>query len=295
MHGQRRGRQRRDAGDGEKAKTYYPRGVPRRTAVREPSPTVQEVRGFVSVAQDMLAHVLLAQGDASAALDLYKGSRDMRRELVAVDTENADWRFILGVSYELIGNTYMRLGEPQNAVLAYEQELETMSALLDRDPDNTRWARAVSVTNELLGGALLEAGRVAEALNQFQFSLARMSAVRDAEPDNTSFQRFTSVTLRQIGRIQLNNQNKTEALISFRESAEIAAGLVRLDPTNGRWLNDLLRAQKGVVDAGGEPKTSVAAALETANTMSELGALQPSHTEIVDELNALSAQLAATD
>lgn len=274
----------RRRGEPDKAIRYFESSLDRMTAVSAASPTDMELKRFLSFTQNLIAHTLMDQDKTEAALGFYESSRLIREKLVARDPENPDWRFILGVSHELVGNVYMQTDRPARAVTAYAQELETMSVLLEQNPENTRWHRAVSITNELLGDALLATGEVEAALDQYATSLGRMSVVRDADPTNLSFQRFTAITLRKIGQTQLDVGDRSNALASYTESQRIARLLVTANPENGWWLRDLLFAQKGVVEAGGDAKATVAAAQETTRAMADLGVLQASDEAILEEL-----------
>ncbi len=281
---ERLGLMARDRGDFEEAKQHIRSSLNRMQAVRAAGTTDLELTRFVSFTQDLLGDVYREEGDRDTALALYKDSLALREELVEIDPNNQDWRFILGVSHERIGRAYLKAGQPEEAFEAFRNEVATMTVLLDQDPGNANWARAVSLSNEWVAKALLENGLPRDAIDQYRISLDRMSRVRDENPNNSSYQRFTAITMRNIGQIYGSLGELDQALELFAQSEDLLVPLLTADRGNTRALRDLWSVRKAALEAGGDVQIFGPRALETAQALEDLDALNPEDSTFVAQI-----------
>ncbi len=88
-----------------------------------------------SVARNRIADVLLAQGDASAALGEYQKSLVIAEKLAASDPKNTQWQRDVAVSHAKLGEVFRAMGQKAAARAAFARAKVLVERLVALDPN----------------------------------------------------------------------------------------------------------------------------------------------------------------
>jgi tetratricopeptide (TPR) repeat protein len=193
----------------------------------------------LSVSNERLGAVQVAQGDLAGALTSYRDGLAIADRLAQSDPGNAGWQRDLAVSYNGVGDVQVTQDDLAGALKSYRDSLAIIDRLAQSDPGNAGWQRDLAISNERLGNVYIAQGNLAAALEQYRASLNRMIPIRDANPSNADLQRFTSVSVHKIGDVQVAQGDLAGALKSYRDSLAIFDRLAQSDPGNADWQHDL--------------------------------------------------------
>jgi tetratricopeptide (TPR) repeat protein len=108
----------------------------------------------LSVSQNRIGDVLVAQGDRAGALAAYRAALAIAEALARRDPANTEWQRDLSVSQNKIGDVLVAQGDRAGALAAYRVGLAIREALARRDPANTEWQRDLSVSQDRIGDVL---------------------------------------------------------------------------------------------------------------------------------------------
>ena len=100
----------------------------------------------LSVSQNKIGEVLLAQGDLAGALAAYPAGLAIRERLAAADPTNAGWQRDLSVSQDNVGEVLRAQGDLAGALAAYRAGLAIRERLAAADPTNAGWQRDLWVS-----------------------------------------------------------------------------------------------------------------------------------------------------
>ena len=202
----------------------------------------------LSVSQEKIGDVLLAQGDLAGALQAYRESLAVPRLLAAADPSNAGRQRDLSVSHSKVGDVLLAQGDLAGALQAYRESLAVAAHLAGADPSNADWQRNLSVSRDRMGDVLLAQGDLAGALQAYREALAVAARLAAADPSNAGWQRDLSVSLEKIGDVLLAQSDLAGALQAYRESLAVRARLAAADPSNAGWQRDLSVSHSKVGD-----------------------------------------------
>jgi tetratricopeptide (TPR) repeat protein len=116
--------------------------------------------------------ILLAQGDAAAALLQFQAGLWIRQSLAAEDLSNPAWQHGLATSRERIGTALMAQENCAEALAAYQKSLAIMERFAEREPDNPDWQQGIALCLSLVGSVWKSQGDFSEATGAYRDALA---------------------------------------------------------------------------------------------------------------------------
>ena len=140
------------------------------------NPSSTDYQHELSVADDKVGDVQVAQGKLADALASYQADLAISERLAKSDPGNAGWQRDLSVSYDKVGNVQVAQGNLTDALASYQASLAIAERLAKSDPGNAGWQRDLSVSYEKVGDVQAAQGKLADALASYQASLAIMRA-----------------------------------------------------------------------------------------------------------------------
>ena len=104
----------------------------------------------LSVSQEKIGDVLLAQGDLAGALRAFRESLAVRERLAAADPSNAGWQRDLSVSLTQMAQLHERQGDRAEALRHAEASFRIDERLASMDPTNVTWQNDVRVSRSMV-------------------------------------------------------------------------------------------------------------------------------------------------
>ena len=191
-------------------------GTAQQTLIRlvQVDPANTEWQHNLSVSNDTIGDVLVAQGEGPAALRAYQEALTIREGLAKLDPANTEWQRDLFVSKVKIGNVLVSQGDGARALVAYQAGLTIAEGLAKRDPANTQWQRDLSVSNNKIGDVLVSQGDGAGALAAYQAGLTIAEGLAKRDPANTQWQVDVAESCAKLGSLDslLTIQQRREYL-----------------------------------------------------------------------------------
>jgi tetratricopeptide (TPR) repeat protein len=137
--------------DGPGALAAYQAGLAIREGLAKRDPANTQWQRDLSVSNNKIGDVLVAQGDWPGALAAYQAALAIREDLANRDPANTVWQRDLSVSNNKIGDVLVAQGDGPGALAAYQAGLAIAEGLAKRDPANTGWQVDVAVSCSKLG------------------------------------------------------------------------------------------------------------------------------------------------
>ena len=168
-------------------------------------------------------------GDTSGALKSYEQSLEIRRRLVALEPNNADYQLGLAVTLSRFGPINQVLGNPSLSAERMRESMEIADRLLPKSHDLTTFQAAFRAP-AFLGDALSELGNYDEALAMYQKSLSIAQRMKDESlPEKEVTLRFV-VALERLGFAYSIKGEWQKALDTHLEMLTKTEELCALDP-----------------------------------------------------------------
>ena len=193
----------------------------------------------LSVSNDGIGDVLVAQGNLPEALKAFRDGLAIRERLARSDPGNAGWQRNLSISYDRIGDVLMARGNLPEALKAISDSLAIRERLAQSDPRNAGSQNDLAGSWVKIGEVLVALGKLPDALRAFRDGLAIMKYLTQVDPGNADWQRVLLASWIKIGEVLVAQGNLSEALRAFRDSHAIAERLAWGDPSNTDWQHDL--------------------------------------------------------
>ena len=193
----------------------------------------------LTLAQDRIGDVLVAQGKLSEALREYHGALIIRERLVEVDPTNADWQGRLSWSHIHVGDILFAQGKLTEALKSFREGLAIKDRLARADPANPGWQRDLSAAQDRIGDALVAQGYLRDALKAYREGLKLVECIARAAAHNVDWQRDLSLSRMRIGDVLVAQGKLSEALREHHGALTIRERLVEIDPTNTDWQSRL--------------------------------------------------------
>ncbi|MEM8997708.1 MAG: hypothetical protein AAGF23_23195, partial [Acidobacteriota bacterium] len=152
--------------------------------VLEGSPDDTRLRERLATTDTHLVSLLLMMGRPAAAAEAARGSVAVRRELLAIDPDNAEWRRFLANELRWLGAAHLADGDVDAATAALE---EARARLAELEPGQARTAavqRTVGVVERLLAEVHWVEGDAARATRALSRSLATLETAVAAHPED---------------------------------------------------------------------------------------------------------------
>jgi energy-coupling factor transporter ATP-binding protein EcfA2 len=170
----------------------------------------------LSIAYAKVALVLARGGHDTEAIDNYRPSVDLRRQLVALDMSNWRWRTLLAQALQGLGLALARSGNADEGLPLLTDAIDRYRAIAQHDPQNAGSRHDVALALNTYAGAVMAKDRAA-ALTAAHESLAlfRALAAGDA-PTPGALLDVAAVLLTVADAGEDTRKNYTEALSIYR-------------------------------------------------------------------------------
>jgi tetratricopeptide (TPR) repeat protein len=223
----------------ESAAATYQQAFALATRRAQLEPGAARWQRHLSVSNDRVGDVQVAQGNLGAALTSYLALRETAKRLSLLDPGTAQWQSDLAVSYNKFGDVQVVQGDLRAARANYEVAQEIRTRLLQREPGNAEWQLDLSVSQERIGDMQSAQGDLGAALVSYLAALKIRTHLSQSDPSNTAWQNDLSVSHTKVGNAERAQGNLGAALASYRASYEIFARLSQADPGNTEWQRHL--------------------------------------------------------
>ncbi len=206
------------------------------------------VRGFprdkdyqrqLAVAQSRVAKDMLAQGQYSPALELYRAGLTTMERLAASDPGRGETQRDVSFAQMQIGGVFAAQGQPDTALLWYRASLAIRQRFATSNKHDLEWRSEVSESEQMIGDVLMEQGKVDPALASLRASLEIRQRLAALDPRNTRWQHDISVCEQSIGHLLERQAKFGPAADSFSVSLAVMRRLGASDPGNAGWQNDI--------------------------------------------------------
>jgi tetratricopeptide (TPR) repeat protein len=194
----------------------------------------------LSVSHDRVGNILRKQGDLTGALESYRLSMDIRRELARIDPSNTQSKRDLWVSNNKVAGALQANGDLAHALESYQTGLNIVRELIDIDADNAGWRSDYAISLDKMGDASSALKNFAAALDRYRASLDIRLALAAENVSNTVWQRSVWVSYMKIGGALEARGNRAEALHSYQDSLRVIEQLSAADVGNAGWATDEL-------------------------------------------------------
>jgi eukaryotic-like serine/threonine-protein kinase len=203
-------------------------------------------RAALGKAYHELGKLMGTIGDKPAALELYRKSLLVRRELAAVVEANIEAKLDLARSLLDAGLVQQEMGDSAGGLAAYQEARELALGL-------GPVARATDQVQSVLGLAYLRIGYVAIALGKrddawgsYEKARAIWQNLVDAHPNNGQFQRDLAASYVQMGALSTTVGRFSDALSAHQQALLIRQGLADSDPDAISARNDVAFSQNRI-------------------------------------------------
>jgi tetratricopeptide (TPR) repeat protein len=254
-------------------------------------------RRELSVSQEKVGNVLVAQGELTGALAAYREDLAITETLAGRDPGNTQWQRDLSVSNNKVGDVLAAQGDLPGALAAYRKGLAITETLAGRDPGNTQWQRDLSVSNGKVGNVLVAQGDLTGVLAAYRKSLGIRETLAAHDPGNTQWQLDLSISHNKVGDVLVAQGDLPGALAAYRKALAITETLAGRDPGNTQWQRDLSVSHEKVGDvlvAQGDLPGALAAYRKDLAITETLAGRDPGNTQWQRDLSVSLGRAANT-
>ena len=195
----------------------------------------------LAISHQRIGSILESQGQLVAAQREYKTKKDIMGRLVKIDPGNVVWERHLRASNMDIADTLVAQGHHVEALVVYRANLAAEERVATADPTNAYWQRDVYLTLHRVARLEISRNDLVSALHHLRRSLEILESMAKVNPAaDAERQSDLSLTRARIGDVLLAQGNRAEALAAYHASLVVAEQLSEADPSNVRWLGDML-------------------------------------------------------
>jgi tetratricopeptide (TPR) repeat protein len=184
-----------------------------------------------------VADLYRERGEAPRALAVYREVLDKRRELVRYDVTNMWWQRDLTYILNRVGDALTECGDTEGALALFQEALEMRRNLSGADVSNAQGYRDLFVSLTKVGDGWRARGDMDRAVTFYKEALMWSRRLSEANPLNAVWQSDVAYCLGRMAAC-LERSDKGEALDCAMEGLSISDYLIKLDPSNARWLQD---------------------------------------------------------
>ena len=190
---------------------------------------------------------LWTNGALSEAMVLFQQSWVLLAETYRRDRNDHMTFFELGQAEFWIGQTYVDQGDLESAEEAFMTYTEITRRLILLQPEKAQWVleMAFALTNLGLLHKTLESNNPERTLQFMQSSLEYNQIALVLDPGNDTYRSELGQSHANLSTAQLNTCDLEGALQSRREWISINETLLRQDPENPEWMDDMAMALSG--------------------------------------------------
>jgi tetratricopeptide (TPR) repeat protein len=241
------------AGQLDAGRKAYEQGLAIRERLTKADPSNDIWKRDVFSSYYSLGDVAMAADQPDAARKAYEQGFAILEQLARAKPSEKGWQYNLWFSYNKLGNAAVAAGQLDAARKDYEQGLAIVERLVRAEPLNARWLSALSESYEKLGDVAVAADQLDVAHKAYEQELAiEAQLAKDFPSPNATWQRNLSLSYKKLGEVNRKEGKTEEALDRFEQSRRILERLVKLDPTNATWQDDLAFTQARITELRGQ-------------------------------------------
>jgi eukaryotic-like serine/threonine-protein kinase len=228
-------------GDLESALASYRRGrmIMERLVKSEPENVVYQY-GLSSTYYE-IGKVMEDNAHWQEALEAHRASLTILQQLASTNVASQDLKQRLGWGYASVGHVLSSQGDVTAALQPLRTSLDIRENLARSDPSNSTWRVEVMQSYEFLGLAFEKEGNWAAAHTNYQDALLAIQVPASVLPPKPVNDWNIAALKRRIADVSQSRGQVIEAITGYRESLETMEQLVRGDPRNARWREDLFQ------------------------------------------------------
>ncbi len=242
---------RGQAGDSEKALSYFNGSLELREQLLKSLPREPRVVRGVSLALNELGEFLSRRGqpsDAEKALASFTRSLELAEGLYKARPDSPEAARDLGVSLDRLGSFLVRRngeGDAEKAEGYFTRSLEMSEAFSKANPDSADGKKDLALALERMGSFLAARGGegdVDKVLEQYKRSMELREGLSKAAPDSADAAREFSVSLEKLGDLLARHGKPGDAektLLLFAQSVVIREEIMKAHPTSAQAARDL--------------------------------------------------------
>ena len=202
-----------------------------------------------------------SRGDSARALDLYRRSLAVTRDLAAARPDDMAIAHNLAVALRSVGDVELDTGDVAAADASFAAAAEVAARLAADHPENSLLQRDFTLGQERLGLALRKKGDLTGALKAFEDGERTALAMVASDPTNLEWAFDAAIGHLEIGDTRRALGDLAAARRAYGEARTIDTRLVARDPSNETWrrhLDDVLARLSTVLEADGDTEAAVA-------------------------------------
>jgi tetratricopeptide (TPR) repeat protein len=191
-----------------------------------------ELQRDLSVGDNYLGKVYLAQKKDDLALSSFQQSLAIRQKLAAGDKDNLQWTRDVAIVENEIGRTQMVTGKFNESLASYQAALAIEQKLVAQDKTNIGWLSDLCNTTLDIGLVQMQADTFEGAKKSFESGISIAQAQLKARPNDVYWQGIFQHGVRLLGVLAnsyIDDGKFTQALSTAEEA--IAVG------PNQIWIN----------------------------------------------------------
>jgi tetratricopeptide (TPR) repeat protein len=189
-------------------------------------------------ANDLLGQTLRIQGHLPEALEAFRATLKIYRDLAARNPADALSQFRLALAHSRLGDVYGAQNEFDKALESFRECARLCQTLTDEEPTNTRWQRETAASFIRVGDILWDQLRSTEARDLYERAQRIIRLLVEAEPDNADWQCDLAMTYWRVAKLYDVDHAK-EAREALDEYLRLSDKLLSEDINNARRQADL--------------------------------------------------------
>jgi tRNA A-37 threonylcarbamoyl transferase component Bud32/tetratricopeptide (TPR) repeat protein len=180
-----------------------------------------------------------ARGDLGGALESFRESLALARELSARDSSNADWQLQLAYAHFYLADALRRENDLDGAMEHLQEYRSIAQRLVARDASNKTWQLELSYAEGGVAFVQESKGNFTAARASLEHALAIKQALAAADPRSADRQQDLAVGHNRLG-VVLDRMGEADlALQHYLEDLRIRDELVAREPTDQSIKEDL--------------------------------------------------------
>jgi tetratricopeptide (TPR) repeat protein len=190
------------------------------------------------------ADTYMAMQDPKTALQLSQQAQATAKQLVAIDSENVDYKFLLYSAHYFWGDAEAYASSAE-AMRAYQAALSIAQTLARTDQTHYVWLQRVAFVMNKIGDTYDQLSEPDKALATYKSALEINQQLAKDQPDILNLQRDLGISLIRVGDAEANT-NPSDALIKYESALAIVRTLAAQSPSDASLQSNLSAAYNRV-------------------------------------------------
>jgi tetratricopeptide (TPR) repeat protein len=214
-----------------------------------------------SQALRQLGELRQARADLPGALETYRESLRLAREVAGRDPDNGEWQLGLAAAHFYVGDVLRRQRDAAGALQEYVAYRDIAQRLVDRQPENETFLLELSYARNNVAAAYETQGNLEAARRELEGSLQLKEQLLQRAPENVERLQAVATAHNRLGVVLDRLGEMEPALTHLVADLEIRKRLVARDPKN-RAIRRSLQVAHAFVGKAYEDRGDMDAAIE---------------------------------